>query len=198
MKVFSVSYLPPMGLNAAGYQRAYGDLATIREILRLTITSSLQYQCFTERHCMEVLTLLVQVICTFCTFALVHSCTVVHKLYGIAVQQLTDLQCISKASMTCHRCSLAAASIVLSLYSHSGYCRDDSRQYMTISACPAAVVFLGPCPKKEPKRGRLQCISRGFHPLDVWTVILSDSPWTADRCSRKKSPDSAYSVAGLQ
>ena len=162
MKVFSVSYLPPMGLNAAGYQRAYGDLATIREILRKTITSSLQYQCFTERHCMEVLTLLAQVICTFCTFLPVHSCTVVHKLYGIAVQQLMDLQCISKASMTCHRCSLAAASIVLSLYSHSGYCRDDSRQYMTISACPAAVVFLGTLSRKRTKKGTPTVYIPGF------------------------------------
>ena len=55
--------------------------------------------------------------------------------------------------MTCHRCSLAAASIVLSLYSHYGYCRDDFRQYMTISACPAAVVSLGTLslPKKNQK-----------------------------------------------
>ena len=68
MKVFPLSYLPPMGLNAAGYQRAYGDLATIREILRKTMTSSLQYQCFTERQCMEVLTLLAQVICTLYIF----------------------------------------------------------------------------------------------------------------------------------
>ena len=94
-----------------------------------------------------------------------------------------DLQCISKASMTCHRCSLAAAIIVLPLYSHSGYCRDDSRQYITIPACPAAAASLGTLSQKRTKRGRLQCISRGFHPLDVWTVILSDSPWTAKRRS---------------
>ena len=37
---------------------------------------------------------------------------------------------------------------------------------------------------REPKRGRLQSISRGFHRLDVWTVVLSDSPWTANRRSQ--------------
>ena len=30
--------------------------------------------------------------------------------------------------------------------------------------------------EREPKRGRLLYVSRGFHPLDVWTVVLSDSP----------------------
>ena len=63
-----------------------------------------------------------------------------------------DLQCISKASMAYHRCSLAAASIVLSLFSHSGYCRDDSRQYMTISACPAAAVSLGTLSQKKNQK----------------------------------------------
>ena len=44
-----------------------------------------------------------------------------------------------------------------------------------------------------PKRGRLQCISWGFHPLDVWTVVLSDSPWTANR----RSLFEAFSVSAL-
>ena len=55
--------------------------------------------------------------------------------------------------MTCHRCSLAAASIVLSLYSHTGYCHDDSRQYMTIPACPALAVSLITLSQKKNQKG---------------------------------------------
>ena len=56
---------------------------------------------------------------------------------------------------------------------------------MTISACPAAAASLGTLSQKRTKKGTpTQCISRGFHPLDVWTVVLSNSPWTASRRSR--------------
>ena len=161
MKVFSVSYLPPMGLNAAGYQRAYGDLATIRKILRKTITSSLQYQCFTERHCMEVLTLLAQVICTICTFSPVHSYTVVHKFYGIAVQQLMDLVYIKGINDMPPLLTSSGKHCAVSVF-HSGYRRDDSRQYMTISACLAAVVFLGTLSQKRTKKGTPTVYIPGF------------------------------------
>ena len=84
-----------------------------------------------------------------------------------------DLQCISKASITCHRYSLAAASIVLSLYSHSGYCRDDSIQYMTISACPAAAVSLGTLSQKKNQKGDAYSVYPGVFTRWMFGLLFS-------------------------
>ena len=179
-----------MGLNAAGYHRSYGDLATIREILRKTITSSLQYQCFTERQCMEVLTLLAQVICTLYIFtctqlysspqALWNCCTTVDgsTVYIKGINDMPPL--LTSSGKHC------AVVFLLRLLPRRFQTVHDHIRMPSGGSIPRH-----PVPKKEPKRGRLQCISRGFHPLDIWTVIFSDSPWTANRRSRKKTPDSS-------
>ena len=58
--------------------------------------------------------------------------------------------------------------------------------YMCTSGSASKHSFILQLFEAMPKGGRLQCISRGFHPLDVWAAVLSDSPWTANRRSRSK------------